>query len=250
MSQSVNQLKYDANAENEVHDLRSFTDMGVNVVSPIATFPEEVALGVVSVLSQVVKRGHSMATNTQSDSDGIVMAQRFEEGDVLMTAAPFAGYAADRYLMDFYDSRERDICSRMHMHTGMRFVRIMTGPHSRVRISALSPIHVSERAPGCDIPLAQFEDKITDEEGSPVRRYNLIVPPCSWVDMQVPRGTAHQFNAFGRHAVIDTIHPEESIELLRERANKINMMAQTIFLEKEQPPASTCLINDGRPPQE
>ncbi|ATB36154.1 hypothetical protein CYFUS_001568 [Cystobacter fuscus] len=34
--------------------------------------------------------------------------------------------------------------------------------------------------------------------------------------MQIPRGVSHQFNAVGPHAVIDSVHPEESIETLRE----------------------------------
>ena len=41
---------------------------------------------------------------------------------------PFDGYFADRSLMDFYDVRAHDLCSRIHLHTGLRFVRMMTGP--------------------------------------------------------------------------------------------------------------------------
>jgi len=249
---SMNQtdtLKRDSEAENEVHDLDTFTDLGTCVVTPIARFPEEIALGVVTVLSQVVKNGHARPENHRRDEEGIIRAQVFEEGEVFMTEAPFDGFSADRYLMDFYDVEERDICSRMHYHTGMRFVRMMTGPGTEIRVSALTPLHVAQRVPQHGIDLPQFEDVVPqpddaspDEE--PVKRHNLVVPECSWVDMQIPRGTSHQFNAIGPHAVIDTIHPEESIEIFREHIAKINMMAQTIFLEEENPHADSCTIPD------
>ncbi|MDG4829589.1 hypothetical protein O7627_09770 [Solwaraspora sp. WMMD1047] len=236
-------LKVHGEAENEVHDPSSFTDLGRCVVTPIAIFPEETALGVVSTLSSVVSQGHARQENHRRDSDGIVRAQVFEEGDVFMTAAPFDGFSADRYLMDFYDVQERDICSRMHFHTGMRFVRMMTGPDTQIRVSALSPLRVA-KAPGGSMALHQFEDEHprSDPAQPATTRYNLVVPPCAWVDMQIPRGTAHQFNAMGPNAVIDTIHPEESIEIFRERIGKINMMAQTVFLEQEQPPSESCVI--------
>ena len=238
-------LKIHADAENEIQDMVGFHDLGRCVVTPIATFPESIALGVVSVLSALVRDGHARPSNHQTDQDGIVRAQKFEEGDVLMTAAPFDGFTADRYVMDFYDVDERDICSRMHFHTGMRFVRIMTGPDTRLRISALSPMRVTEPA-GLTMLLHSFEDESPrSRPGEPVRsRYNLVVPPCSWVDMQIPRGTAHQFNAMGPHAVIDTVHPEESIEIFREKVEKINMMKQTVFLEKEQPSADSCALDE------
>ncbi|MEU9204820.1 hypothetical protein [Streptomyces sp. NPDC048332] len=73
-------------------------------------------------------------------------------------------------------------------------------------------------------------------------RYNLVVPPNSWADMQVPRGVSHQFNAHGPHAVIDSIHPEESIETFRERMSGFKMMAQTIFLADQQPAADSCRL--------
>ena len=49
-----------------------------------------------------------------------------------------------------------------------------------------------------------------------------------------------QFNAIGPHAVIDSVHPEESIETFREKMSGYKMMAQTIFLAKERPSAETC----------
>jgi hypothetical protein len=61
--------------------------------------------------------------------------------------------------------------------------------------------------------------------------------------MQIPRGVSHQFNAHGPHAVIDSVHPEESIETFRERMTGYKMMAQTIFLADEQPEAASCVLN-------
>ena len=68
----------------------------------------------------------------------------------------------------------------------------------------------------------------------------MIVPPCSWVDMQIPRGVSHQFNANGPQAVIDSVHPEESIETFREQMSGYKMMAQTIFLAEDRPPKEAC----------
>lgn len=58
--------------------------------------------------------------------------------------------------------------------------------------------------------------------------------------MQIPRGVSHQFNADGPNAVIDSVHPEESIETLREGMSGYRMMAQTIFLAGERLPADAC----------
>jgi hypothetical protein len=41
-------------------------------------------------------------------------------------------------------------------------------------------------------------------------------------------------------AVIDSVHPEESIEVLREGMAGYKMMAQTVFLARELPDAATC----------
>ncbi|MFD9903904.1 hypothetical protein [Streptomyces sp. NPDC059063] len=46
----------------------------------------------------------------------------------------------------------------------------------------------------------------------------------------------------GAHAVIDSVHPEESIETFREHMTGYRMMAQTIFLADEQPPAHSCQL--------
>ncbi|WP_245814162.1 hypothetical protein [Cystobacter ferrugineus] len=78
-----------------------------------------------------------------------------------MLAPPFEGYFADRYLMDFYDTRERGICSRMHLHTGLRFVRMMTGPDTTIRVSSLSPLTVRSR-PDWTTPLHAFVDRLPD----------------------------------------------------------------------------------------
>ncbi|MFI6314181.1 hypothetical protein ACIBEK_29100 [Nocardia fusca] len=58
--------------------------------------------------------------------------------------------------------------------------------------------------------------------------------------MQIPRGVSHQFNAVGPNAVIDSVHPEESIEVLREGMAGYKMMARTVFLARELPDAATC----------
>jgi hypothetical protein len=63
--------------------------------------------------------------------------------------------------------------------------------------------------------------------------------------MQIPRGVSHQFNADGPNAVIDSVHPEESIETLREGMSGYRMMAQTIFLAEDRLPAGTCISTDS-----
>lgn len=233
-------IKRAADAENEVHDLDAFEDFGRCVLTPIARFPAQIAQGLVDVLAKVVQDGHSVVRNCMDDSDGITRAQRFEEGEVLMLSPPNDQFTADRYLMDFYDTRDRDLCSRMHLHTGMRYVRMMTGIETHIRVSTLSEPIVGRVSSGHVIELKQLEDELMVESGIPHRRFNTIIPPCTWVDMQIPRGTAHQFNALGPNAVIDTVHPEESIELFRESVSRINMMAQTVFLEDEQAASSSC----------
>jgi hypothetical protein len=227
--------------EDEVHEISGFHDRGQNRVTAVARFPDEVALAIVDTLAKVVRDAHGSDVATKPDADGITRAQRFEEGDVYMLASPFDGFFADRYLMDFYDVEQRDICSRMHLHTGLRFVRMMTGPGTRIRVSSLSPFSVTAVPGVSPFPLEQFEDVQPAEAGEEERtRYNLVVPENSWVDMQIPRGVSHQFNAVGPNAVIDSVHPEESIETFRENISGYKMMAQTIFLAKDRPPAESC----------
>ncbi|MCX4094157.1 hypothetical protein [Nocardia sp. alder85J] len=239
-------LKHTADDENEVHDIRDFADAGRNVVTPVVRFPAEIALAVVQAFAAIVRRATTSAAATTADADGVVRSQTFEEGDVYMLEKPFDGYVADRYLMDFYDVTERDLCSRMHLHTGLRFVRMMTGPDTRIRVGSLSPFEVTHVEGVTPFRPDLFRD---DLPGTPpgVRRvrYNLIVPPNSFVDMQIPRGTSHQFNAIGPHAVIDSVHPEESIEVFRERMSGYRMMAQTVFLAEDLPPAAECLLPPG-----
>ncbi|MFC1412985.1 hypothetical protein ACEZCY_08725 [Streptacidiphilus sp. N1-12] len=238
-------LKNSPDAENEIHRMNSFEDLGLCVITPVVRLDDHVAQGIVDSLAKVVRDGHKMGSNNTPDADGIVRAQQFEEGDVLMLTPPNDSFAADRYLMDFYDVRTKDLCSRMHLHTGMRYVRIMTGRETSVRISTLSRPRIMPQASGEKITLTTFVDEVEGEEGTPRTRFNAVVPPCSWVDMQIPRGTAHQFNAVGQNAVIDTVHPEESIELFRERAKRVNMMAQTIFLETDQESGDSCGTPSG-----
>ncbi|HTZ44967.1 MAG TPA: hypothetical protein VMB79_13975 [Jatrophihabitans sp.] len=234
-------MKQAPDDENEVHDVLTFRDSGQARVTPVAQFEPAVASAVVTALTEVVRRAHRSAAATSPDGDGIVRAQTFEEGDVYMLASPYDGYFADRYLMDFYDVDERDICSRMHLHTGLRFVRMMTGPDTRIRVSSLSPFRVTEVDGVTPFGLDSFEDELPDTpDGSSRVRFNLVVPPNSWVDMQIPRGTSHQFNAIGPNAVIDSVHPEESIETFREAMSGYRMMAQTVFLADELPSATTC----------
>lgn len=234
-------MKYAPDDENEVHDLAAFRDPAQNRVTPVAQFPPAVAFAIVDELARIVRAAHKTHAATHPNADGIVRAQTFEEGDVYMLAAPFDDYFADRYLMDFYDVEERDICSRMHLHTGLRFVRMMTGPGTRIRVSSLSPFIVGDVPGVTPFHLRAFADDLPGTpEGVHRTRYNLVVPENSWVDMQVPRGVSHQFNAIGPNAVIDSVHPEESIETFREAMRDYRMMAQTIFLAEEKEPAETC----------
>ncbi|MEV0774458.1 hypothetical protein ACIBLA_33940 [Streptomyces sp. NPDC050433] len=234
-------MKREANAENEVHDVAEFRDAARNVVTPVLQLPEDIALAVVNAFTKVVRDAKRSESATTRNEDGITRFQTFEEGDVYMLEAPFDDFFADRYLMDFYNVEERGVCSRMHMHTGLRFVRMMTGPDTRIRVSSLSPFEITCVTGVTPFSLGSFEDALPDTPPGVERtRYNLVVPPCSFVDMQIPRGVSHQFNAVGEHAVIDSVHPEESVETFREKMSGFKMMAQTVFLADELPASDTC----------
>ncbi|WP_189106407.1 hypothetical protein [Streptomyces camponoticapitis] len=234
-------MKREANAENEVHDVAEFRDAARNVVTPVLQLPPDIALAVVTAFTKVVRDAKRSESATTTDKDGITRFQTFEEGDVYMLEAPFDDFFADRYLMDFYNVEERGVCSRMHMHTGLRFVRMMTGPDTRIRVSSLSPFETTGVTGVTPFTLRCFEDTLPDTPPGVVRtRFNLVVPPCSFVDMQIPRGVSHQFNAVGEHAVIDSVHPEESVETFREKMTGYRMMAQTVFLADELPASDTC----------
>ncbi|WP_395847666.1 hypothetical protein [Cystobacter fuscus] len=236
----MSRMKQVPDHEDEVLDLERHQDPGRNCITPVVRLPPEVALTVVTALAGLVRHAHRREHESPTPPRALREAQSFEEGDVFMLAPPFEGYFADRYLMDFYDTRERGICSRMHLHTGLRFVRMMTGPDTTIRVSSLSPLTVRSR-PDWTTPLQAFVDRLPDTpEGVHRDRYNVVVPPNSWVDMQIPRGVSHQFNAVGPHAVIDSVHPEESIETLREGMSGYRMMAQTIFLAEHRSSAATC----------
>ncbi|MGW5318376.1 hypothetical protein [Nocardia thailandica] len=232
-------MKAVADDENEIHELAGFEDAGRNIVTPVATLPAEVALVVVETFAGIVRAARTAPAATAPDADGVVRSQTFEEGDVYMIEKPADGFFADRYLMDFYDVDERGICSRMHLHTGLRFVRMMTGPGTHIRVSSLSPFLVTHVEGVTPFRPEEFTDELPGGTGARTR-YNLIVPPCSFVDMQIPRGVSHQFNARGPHAVIDSVHPEESIEVYRERMSGFRMTAQTVFLAETAPDAATC----------
>ena len=236
-------LKHVPDDENEIQDLLTFKDAGQCRATPVATFSPEVALAVTNTLSDIVRRGHASPAATQRDSNGIIRAQIFEEGDVYMLSSPSDDYSADRYLMDFYDVTDRDICSRMHLHTGLRFVRMMTGPGTRIRVSSLAPFVIPEVEGVTPFVPEQFTDDLPDApDGAVITRYNLVVEENMWLDLQIPRGVSHQFNAIGPNAVIDSVHPEESIETHREKMSGYRMMAQTIFLAEERPSSEACAV--------
>ncbi|MCW7984342.1 hypothetical protein XF35_02580 [Streptomyces platensis subsp. clarensis] len=234
-------MKQSPDHEDEILDVQRHQDPDRNRLTPVVQLPPDVALSVVDALAGLVRAAHRTEQTHPTHAGVLKQAQEFEEGDVFMLEPPFEGFFADRYLMDFYDTAERDICSRMHLHTGLRFVRMMTGPETTIRVSSLSPITVRPAAANWTGPLRAFTDALPGTPTGVHRdRHNVIVPPNSWVDMQIPRGVSHQFNAVGPNAVIDSVHPEESIETLREGMSGYRMMAQTIFLAKDKSPATTC----------
>ncbi|WP_233361091.1 hypothetical protein [Streptomyces sp. GMR22] len=239
-TETIGRMKRSPDHEDEILDIRGHRDPDRNRLTPVVQLPPETALTVVDALSGLVRAAHREEGERPTPAGEPKRAQVFEEGDVFMLEPPFPGFFADRYLMDFYDTAARDICSRMHLHTGLRFVRMMTGPDTTIRVSSLSPITV--RPPtGRFAPLSCFADDLPGTpDGVRRERHNVIVPPNAWVDMQIPRGVSHQFNAVGPNAVIDSVHPEESIETLREGMSGYRMMAQTIFLAKDRGPAATC----------
>ncbi|WP_235514067.1 hypothetical protein [Deinococcus sp. Leaf326] len=240
---NLDPMKQHADDEDEVHDVANFVDPGRNVVTPVLLLSPELAERLVWAFARIVRTSHGARAARSPDEDGIIRAQEFEEGDVYMLEKPFDGYASSRYLMDFYDTSERGICSRMHLHTGTRFVRMMTGPGTVIRVGSLSPFVVTNVAGVTPFQPEQFTDDLPDlPNGVQRTRYNLVVPECSFVDMQIPRGVSHQFNAIGPNAVIDSIHPEESIEVFRERMSGFRMMAQTIFLTEDRPGAESCAL--------
>ena len=237
-------MKEHPDDENEVHSLSRHQDNDVNRMTAVLTLAPEAALAVVDALAAVVRLANAAEEERPTPPGELQRAQVFEEGHVYLLEPPFDGYFADRYLMDFYDVRARDLCSRMHLHTGLRFVRMMTGPDTRIRVSSLSPISVAVSPGWSGGRLAAFVDVDPGDGAGQRQRYNVVVPPNSWVDMQIPRGVSHQFNADGPHAVIDSVHPEESIETLREGMSNYRMMAQTIFLAKTHSAGETCQLNE------
>ncbi|MCX5444080.1 hypothetical protein [Streptomyces nigrescens] len=240
-TETTGRMKQSPDHEDEILDVRRHQDPDRNRLTPVVQLPPDVALSVVDALAGLVRAAHRTEQTHPTPAGVLKQAQEFEEGDVFMLELPFEGFFADRYLMDFYDTAERDICSRMHLHTGLRFVRMMTGPETTIRVSSLSPITVRPAAANWTGPLRAFTDALPGTPTGVHRdRHNVIVPPNSWVDMQIPRGVSHQFNAVGPNAVIDSVHPEESIETLREGMSGYRMMAQTIFLAKDKSPATTC----------
>lgn len=238
-------MKVNSDHENEVKEVSVHADTQSNRITPVVQLPPDTAMVVVSALAGLVRMAHAQESATPTPIGDIQRAQKFEEGDVYMLEAPFEGFFADRYLMDFFDVRSRDVCSRMHVHTGLRFVRMMTGPATTILVSSLSPFEVAPSVGWTGGGLTSFTDEMSAEDGLvALPRHNLVVPENSWVDMQIPRGVSHQFNADGPNAVIDSVHPEESLETLREQMSGYRMMAQTIFLAKHKGPGETCLSKE------
>lgn len=232
-----NTLKSNPDDENEVHDLDLFEDAGACIVTPVASLPPAAANALVHALAQVVRQGHVTEAALIPDNDGVIRAQYFEEGHVYMLAKPADGYPASRYCMDLFNVSERGACSRMHYHTGARMVRLITGDDTTIQVSALSPFRYTYVDGVTPFKLEVERDRIP---GSTRDRYTFRVPEASIVDMQIPRGTSHQFNSFGDNAVIDTVHPEETIEAFREKMSGLRMMAQTVFLADGFPSVEEC----------
>lgn len=241
LKMTVETMKVNADDENEVEDLISFVDHGVPQVTPVIQLSPEAAKAVVEELASVVRRAHAAAEILGASDDIQSRAQRFEEGDVFLLERAYDNYEASRYVMDFYDVDDAKICSRMHFHTGSRMVRIMTGPDTQLRIGSLTRFSTPNLGQAVPFSLQYFQDEMPDTPPGTKRvRHNLVVPENSWVDMQIPKHVAHQFNATGPNAVIDTIHPEEHDETSREDMSGYRMMAQTIFLADKLPAAETC----------
>ena len=232
-------MKKDPESENEVAQLDEFRDAGRCRVTPMVHLSPSTAPEIVDKFTRMVRTAHATRYACEPNDDGIVRAQRFEEGDVYMVECPFDGYESDRYLMDFYNIRDRGVCSRMHIHTGTRMVRMMTGPQTEIRVSSLSPFEVDFVEGITPFMPRLMADLLPDDAGKRTR-FNVVVPENSWLDVQIPRATSHQFNAVGDHAVIDSVHPEESVEMFRENMSDYKMLAQTIFLATERPNARAC----------
>ncbi len=236
-------MKNKPHDENEVHDIVSFQDRARAVVTAVGQLPPDAMAAHVQHIKSIVQSAHKNSAHLTTDEDGIIRAQIFEEGQVFMLEKPFGDFPTDRYLMDFYDTREKGICSRMHVHTGTRFVRIMTGADTSLRISSLSEMDIKAAS---QFHLSQTIDDMPDmPSGSSRIRYSVVVPPNSIVDMQIPSGTSHQFNADGPNSVIDSVHPEESLEVFREQMERPNMMAQTVFLANGNPDYPSCASRAG-----
>lgn len=234
-------MKINAEDENEVEDVLTFSDAGVPQITPVLALPAAIAAGVVDALAAIVKRAHALADGPDATDDLKRRSQKFEEGDVFLLESAYDNYESSRYVMDFYDVDDAEICSRMHFHTGSRLVRIMTGPDTHLRIGTLTKPRLPDLSGPVGITLKYFTDDVPDlPQGTQKTRHNIVVPPNTWVDMQIPTHVAHSFNAIGPNAVIDTIHPEETHETTRENMTEYKMMAQTIFLADELPASDTC----------
>lgn len=226
-------MKYTPDAIDEVHDIENHRDPAPVTITYMQRLDPAISAGFTHAFKQKVQSMHADPANQTPNERGNVRAQTFEEGEVAMAVEPSTSFPPDLYLMDFFDTRTREICSRMHKHTGQRFVMIFTGPDTIVQTSSLSPIVLRDT------------DQKTTVDTLPLTnetRYTYEVPPNSVVAVQVPTDVSHQFNAVGPNALIISTHIEEMTEVDREKMTRPNMMAQTIFLQDLQPKLEECGI--------
>ncbi len=221
------------------HDIYNHVDKASVIITPIVQLAPAVAKGVTDAVKVRVQKLHADPENLEPNKNGHTIAQKFEEGDVAMAVPPGKGFSADMYLMDFYDGRVRDICARMHMHTGERFVTIYTGPETEIVIASMSRMTLNGAAPE-----SQYESTVPGSEGK-VQSFNYRVPENSVVAVQIPTMVSHSFNAIGPNAVILSTHIEELVELDREKLVQPDMNKQTIFLQNVNPNMVECGIPEN-----
>lgn len=242
----MSKMKYVPDAENEVHS-QIDGKAPACVVTPICTLAPAAADALTTAFANVVRTGHQDESKSKSHINGlsIVRAQNFEEGAVFMVGSPWQEFAASRYVMDFYDVTDKQICARMHYHTGMRFVRFFIGTDTSVRVGFITAPAITHLLHSTSLSLrcSTVDSPAAGKDGN--ARFEVILPPCSVTDMQIPAGAAHQFNATGPNAVVDTVHPEELVETNRESMSGVNMMAQTIFLRDDRDSVDRCRITDA-----
>ena len=233
LSYKLMHMKISPNDPNEIHDLSAHTDASPVTVTFLVQLPDTIAEGFTHAFKAKVQSMHANPANLTANARGNVRAQTFEEGEVALAVEPAKDFAPDLYIMDFYDTRTREICSRMHMHTGMRMVTIITAPETTIQISSLTPMVVRD---------TEQQPMLDRLPGDTKERHTFEVQPNCVVVVQIPTGVSHQFNAVGPGGLIISTHIEEMAEVEREKMHRPNMMAQTIFLQDLQPTLEECGI--------